>query len=433
MQTKKPKASTWSEERVRAFLRDHDLPYQKIDLPYGLATPGTDRSATANMIFPEDMTGKTVLDIGCKYGYFGFEALKRGASRVVGVDVDPDSVEKGRQIADCLGSEAKFGLLDVETDPIEEPFDYVLCLNLLHHLKNPVAVLDKLISVTRERLILEVATLGRKDRRKVGVSRLQAMLMNRLPIMLVGRNGTTGRRSTQKFFITSSALENLLLYHRHMFARVDTYPSEGKKQRYVSIAHRRRIGKLVVVAGPVASGKSTLQDGMMRGEYPEIAARAGIGRPARWTKISAGWLPDLTEPSIDRLVLHYDFLRPYLASAKTHDRDEALDILGTAEKVTFVTVWTPPERLRKQLVDSEVTPHTKLGIFRGKSRVLKIQRDYESAARICTHYRQWFDYTRTQSDDHVVVDLSGKPRLYTLEEWEQMARSLEAGPEPKGD
>ena len=108
-------------------------------------------------------------------------------------------------------------------------------------------MLDKLIGVTRDRLILEVATLGRKDRRKVKISRLQAMLLNRLPIMLVGRNGTTGRRSTQKFFITSTALDNLLLYHRHMFARVDTYPSEGKTERYVSIDHRRKIVKLVAV------------------------------------------------------------------------------------------------------------------------------------------------------------------------------------------
>jgi SAM-dependent methyltransferase len=426
MPTKTAIETTWTEEQVRALLRDNDFPYQKIRLPYGLATPGTDRSATANMIFPEDMTGKTVLDIGCKYGYFCFEALGRGASRALGVDVDPDSVRKGRLIAECLGAEAEFGLLDVETDPIEERFDYALCLNLLHHLKNPVAVLDKLIGVTRDRLILEVATLGRKDRRKVKVSRLQAMLLNRLPIMLVGRNGTTGRRSTQKFFITSTALENLLLYHRHMFARVDTYPSEGKAARYVSIAHRRKIGKLVVIAGPVASGKTTLQEGLMRGEFPEVAARAGIDDPSRWTKISAGWLPDLTEPSVDALLLHYDFLRPYLASAKTHDRDEALDVLDTAEHVTFVTVWTPPERLRQQLIDSEITPNTKLGVFRGKRRILKIRRDYESAARICAHYRQWLDYARTKSDDHVVVDLSGPVRLYTPEEWERLARRLEA-------
>jgi SAM-dependent methyltransferase len=418
--------TSWNEQQVRELLREHDFPYQKIALPYGLSTPGTDRSATAEMVFPADMTGKTVLDIGCKYGYFCFEALARGATRAVGVDVDPDSVRKGRLLADCLGANASFGLLDVETDPLEESFDYVLCLNLLHHLKNPVAVLDKLISVTRERLILEVAALGRKDRRKVKVNFLQAMLINRLPIMFVGRNGTTGRRSTQKYFITSSALENLLLYHRHMFARVDTYPSEGKEQRYVSIAHRRRIGRLIVIAGPTSAGKSTTQDRLLAGQAPEVAGRVELGDPSAWLKISAGWLPDLTEPAIDKLALHYDFLRPYLASAKTHDRDEALDVVDTADRVSFVTVWASPERLRKQLHDSEIAPNTKMGVFRGKRRLRSIQRDYESPAKICEHYRRWFDYTRTKSDDHVVVDMSDPVKLYTVEEWEQLAAQYDS-------
>ncbi len=420
MPTESRSASGWSEQRVRELLRDHDFPYQRIELPYGLATPGTDRSATASMIFPDDMSGKTVLDVGCKYGYFCFEALRRGAARAVGLDVDPDSVRKAALLADCLGVDAAFRLLDVERDSIGERYDYVLCLNLLHHLKNPLAALDKLIGVTRERLILEVAALGRKDRRKVKIPWLVAGLLNRLPIVLVGRNGTTGRRSTQKFFITSSAIENLLLYQRHMFARVDTYPSEGKDQRYVSIAHRRRIGRLVVVGGPVSSGKTTLVERLTAGELPEVAARARIGDPAGWTRISAGWLPELTEPAIDRLLLHYDFLRPYLASAKTHDRDEALDVLETAERLTFVTIWTPPERLRRQLLASEIEPKTRLGVYRGKSRMLKIQRDYASPARIREHYRQWFDYARTKSDDHVVVELSDPVRLYTIDEWERM-------------
>ena len=38
------------------------------------------------MKLPESMAGETVLDIGCSDGFFAFEAEKRGASRVVGID-----------------------------------------------------------------------------------------------------------------------------------------------------------------------------------------------------------------------------------------------------------------------------------------------------------------------------------------------------------
>src|SRR5688500_4813236 len=82
----------WSEDQVRKLIETEDFRYQKIDLPYGLSTKGHDRSATARQIFPQDLTGKTVLDLGCSFGFFCFEAVKRGASRVVGFDVDPESI-----------------------------------------------------------------------------------------------------------------------------------------------------------------------------------------------------------------------------------------------------------------------------------------------------------------------------------------------------
>ena len=76
-------ADRWSEEDIRKLIAREDFRYQKIELPYGMSTGGKDRSATAKAIFPDDLTGKTVLDVGCRYGYFCFEALKRGASRAV--------------------------------------------------------------------------------------------------------------------------------------------------------------------------------------------------------------------------------------------------------------------------------------------------------------------------------------------------------------
>src|SRR5215471_12044551 len=36
--------------------------------------------------FPEDLSGKTVLDVGCNAGFYSIEAKRRGAARVLGVD-----------------------------------------------------------------------------------------------------------------------------------------------------------------------------------------------------------------------------------------------------------------------------------------------------------------------------------------------------------
>lgn len=416
----------WSREQVERMLGADDFNYQDIALPYGLSTGGYDRSATARTIFPDDMRGKSVLDLGSKFGYFCFEAIKRGADRVLGVDVDPDSVRKARMLADCLGHPVDFECVDIEREPLGEHFDYVLCLNLLHHMKNPLGLLETLIEHTDERLVLEVACLGGHDRRKVGVSPIANFFLSRSPIIFVSRNGTWGKRSVQKFFLTERAIENLLRFHRNIFARVETTPSEHKN-RYITVAKKRRINHLVVVNGPTSAGKKTCCRKLVANELPELATRVGIGDGAEWAPyVHANrlWMP--SEPDVDKMILHYDFLRPHLRSAKVHERDEALDTLGAASKLTFVTIWTPPERLRRQIYDGEIAPKIRLGRFRGRKRHRLIAEEYEDDARILAHYRRWFRYTATYRDaDHVVVCFDDPMTLMSVDEWEAMARDLE--------
>jgi 2-polyprenyl-3-methyl-5-hydroxy-6-metoxy-1,4-benzoquinol methylase len=412
--------TTWSEQRVRDLLANEDFRYQDIALPYGLATGGVDRSRTARAVLPDDLRGSSVLDVGSKYGYFCFEAARRGAERVVGVDVDPDSVRKARLLADCLGHDVCFEALDVEASPLHESFDLVLCLNLLHHLRNPLTVLDRLASRTRDRLVLETAAVGRHDRRKLGLSRVAGRLLGRAPILYVSRNGTSGKRSVQKFFITPAAIENLLLHHRRSFARVDVFPSEHK-DRFLAVAHRRRIEQLVVVAGPTAAGKSTLIAGLRRDALPEIAKRVGIAAGAVWPDTDSKGLVAMTRPRLPRLLFHYDFLRPYLRSAKVHARDEALDVLDCAERVTTLTLWCPPERLRRQLQRAEIAPRSLLGLHWGPKRHRQLAREYADPARVRDHYRRWFEHLERRPGEHWVVSLTDGVRVLPAAAWPELA------------
>ena len=69
------------EKQIAELLRDEEFHYQSIILPGGVRTSGNDRSNTLDKILPADMTGKTVLDIGCRYGFFSFEAARREVGR----------------------------------------------------------------------------------------------------------------------------------------------------------------------------------------------------------------------------------------------------------------------------------------------------------------------------------------------------------------
>ena len=57
---------------------------------------------------PADLSGATVLDIGCNAGFYSVELKRRGASRVLGVDVDDRYLAQARFVASVLGLEIEF-------------------------------------------------------------------------------------------------------------------------------------------------------------------------------------------------------------------------------------------------------------------------------------------------------------------------------------
>lgn len=79
--------TAYTKEEIEKILKEEDFEYHSVPLPYGLCTPGDDRSPTRDLIFPESLAGKTFLDVGSALGYFCFEAERRGASRVVGIEL----------------------------------------------------------------------------------------------------------------------------------------------------------------------------------------------------------------------------------------------------------------------------------------------------------------------------------------------------------
>ena len=418
--------TVWSEEQVKAMLQENNFSYQKIDLPFGLSTKGADRSSTAKKIFPDDMTGKTVLDIGCKQGFFCFEALKRGATKVLGIDVDPESIKKARLLADCLGVEASFELLDIETDPIHEKFDYVLCLNVLHHLNNPIAVLDKLAAITRERVILEVAGLGQYDSKKLKVPFLARFFLKQLPVVFVASSGKSGRPNFQKFLITPSAIEHIFMCQRGAFARVDHIPSDHHN-RNILVIHKRKVRNIVVVAGLLVTETSAFIARLQSGALPKLSKRLGIEDMTSWTVV----VPD---PSLkksgsygENLIFQYDLLRPFVGSAKVHKRDHVLETLNTGDHLTFLTLWHSPSVLQEIWAQHQIRQKKTFGLRGGgKKRTQLLQRVLKDPSKIRAYYQSWFEFTKTKSSDHLVVLLENGVHLYSLEEWETNSMASES-------
>ncbi|MDB5512551.1 MAG: putative 3-demethylubiquinone-9 3-O-methyltransferase [Enterovirga sp.] len=94
-------------------------------------------------VVPADLSGKTVLDIGCNGGFYALEMKRRGASRVLAVDVDEDYLAQARFAAEVTGLDIEFAQLSVyDVAALGERFDLVVFMGVLYHLRHPLLALD---------------------------------------------------------------------------------------------------------------------------------------------------------------------------------------------------------------------------------------------------------------------------------------------------
>jgi SAM-dependent methyltransferase len=96
-------------------------------------------------LFPRDLTGKSVIDVGCHLGYWCFEAASRGAVRTLGFDSSADLpdgwsyIDLDRMVADawpryrrCRFEELALGSEESLATRFE-PADLVFCCDVYHH------------------------------------------------------------------------------------------------------------------------------------------------------------------------------------------------------------------------------------------------------------------------------------------------------------
>jgi tRNA (mo5U34)-methyltransferase len=114
---------------------------------------------------PADLSGNSVLDIGCNGGFYSIEMKRRGAARVVGIDHDADYLAQARFAAEVLGLDIEFHQLSVyDVARLGERFDLVIFMGVLYHLRHPLLALDLLRAhVAADMLIFQSMQRGSKE------------------------------------------------------------------------------------------------------------------------------------------------------------------------------------------------------------------------------------------------------------------------------
>ncbi len=114
---------------------------------------------------PADLTGKSVLDIGCNGGFYAFEMKRRGAARVLGIDTDTGYLKQARFAAEVNGLDVEFRQMPVwDIARLGETFDLVIFMGVLYHLRHPLLALDLIHEhVAKDLLLFQSMQRGSRE------------------------------------------------------------------------------------------------------------------------------------------------------------------------------------------------------------------------------------------------------------------------------
>jgi tRNA (mo5U34)-methyltransferase len=163
---------SWTKERIERRVRDLGTWFHNINLG-GVQTapdhflgdyPAVKWRSFADSI-PQDLTGKSVLDIGCNAGFYAMEMKRRGAERVLGIDSDEGYLAQARFAAELNELDIEFRRMNVYDVPkLGENFDVVIFMGVLYHLRHPLLALDILHDhVTKDLLIFQSMQRGSQN------------------------------------------------------------------------------------------------------------------------------------------------------------------------------------------------------------------------------------------------------------------------------
>ena len=175
-------AGGWDPGRIREWVDTQDW-YQTIPVADGIVTPGTvdSRQRLERLGLPADLSGRSVLDVGCNSGMYCFECASRGADPVIGIDVNETRLQQARTLAEIMGSPVRFESMDLLAARDLGRFDIVLCFAVVTEIPDLLGALEALADLTAGTLFLEVGLLeGKRGRFRFPLPRLGALVTRAL-------------------------------------------------------------------------------------------------------------------------------------------------------------------------------------------------------------------------------------------------------------
>lgn len=180
----------WSNEKISEWVNSQEW-YQSIKITDEITTPGNfDANRRFKLMRIGDLSGQSVLDVGCNSGQICFEMKKLGASKVIGIDINKQRLTQAKILSEIMNLEVDFKELDILECPKLGIFDFVFCIAVVTEVPDLISALLALKQVVGKTLFLELALSyipsipytflgGFKIRRSYGKCKLRRIKGNR--------------------------------------------------------------------------------------------------------------------------------------------------------------------------------------------------------------------------------------------------------------